>query len=291
MKNLYSLLFIPALFLSTLSSSAQAILQTDSMQVPRVFHQLQPLGNGKLLVMGGQHGTTLERSCEIYDLNTGKWTMTDSLHFARSKFASVVTIGGKVLAIGGETTQQGPVLNVESYDPVTETWSVEGVLGIVSNCYAIVTPSGEILVDRYLHYYKGNADGSTWTEETPPQHVSCGERPTCITLNSGKILCVGGQPGGNDFGVEYTNFVGQPTSFMVNNNTGNLLALLPDGKVLVAGGMNCETYDPVSRSFAQADVNPGIISTPLMPMSDGRIAAMRGGKYVRPARWPTLSYS
>ncbi|MDZ7846438.1 MAG: kelch repeat-containing protein [Owenweeksia sp.] len=175
--------------------------------MPRVSHEIQPLGNGKFLVMGGRNTTMgplvyhIERSCEIYDANTGTWSLTDSLQLPRSQFTSVVTTSGKILAIGGETTTDGPVLQTEVFDPATETWSVAGSAPLMQKCDAVVTTTGEILVTRYTKYYKGTADGATFTDVTPAQHVSSGEFPECIELNSGKVLCVGNQPStNNDFG-------------------------------------------------------------------------------------------
>ncbi|AEV31612.1 hypothetical protein Oweho_0597 [Owenweeksia hongkongensis DSM 17368] len=283
MKNLYTLLLIPTFLMFHFSSLGQAILITDSMAVPRVLHEVQTLPNGKVLVMGGINNTQgptvyhIERSCEIYDPATGQWSMTDSLMLPRSKFTTVVTNGGKVLVIGGETTSQGQVLNVESFDPATEKWSVVGTLpSIISNCDAIVTSTGEILVVRYLHYYKGNADGSTWTEETPSNHVSSGERPQLFQMNNGKILSIGSQPSGNDFAVEYNNFTATTSSFMVDDQTGTNMAQLPSGQVLVAGSGSriSEIYDPTNGSFTSTASSSRIIEGELMPMTDGRIAAM-----------------
>lgn len=284
MKSTNTLLIFSFL-LTSFFCSGQAILITDSMHVPRVSHELQPLGNGKFLVMGGRNtskgpGFYIEKSCEIYDANTGTWYMTDSLQYARSQFTSVVTTGGKVLAIGGETTVDGPVLNTEVFDPVTETWSVAGTAPGMSKCDAVVTSTGEILVSRYTKLYKGTPDGSVFTDITPAQHVSSGEFPKCIELNSGTILCAGTQPStNNDFGVEYNNFIGTTTNFRTGNGTGNLMALLPNGKVLMAGPKGqgaklSEIYDPATQSFTPADTFSRSISGDLMPMSDGRIAVM-----------------
>ncbi len=283
MKNLYAFSFILALMLCNILGHSQAILITDSMAVPRVLHEVQTLPNGKVLVMGGINNTLgptvyhIERSCEIYDPATGKWSMTDSLMLPRSKFTTVVTNGGKVLAIGGETTNQGQVLNVESFDPATEKWSVVGTIpSIISNCDAIVTSTGEILVVRYQHYYKGNADGSIWTEETPHNHVSSGERPQLFQMNNGKILSIGSQPSGNDFAVEYTGFTTSSTTFMIDDKTGTNMAPLPNGSVLVAGTGSriSEIYNPSTGNFSITDMSSRIIEADLMPMTDGRVAAM-----------------
>ncbi len=255
------------------------------MHVPRVNHEVQPLGNGKFLVMGGRNtsqgiGFHIERSCEIYDANTGTWSMTDSLQFGRSFFTSVVTTTGKVLAIGGETTVNGPVLNTEVFDPATETWSIAGVAPLMAKCDAVVTSSGEILVTRYNKYYKGSPDGSSFIDVTPAQHNGSGEFPECIELNNGNILCAGNQPSSNnEFGVEYTNFVITATNYRTGNGTGNLMAPLPGGKVLLAGPIGqgaklSEIYDPVTQTFSVADTFSRSMASDLMPMSDGRVAAM-----------------
>ncbi|MDZ7846439.1 MAG: hypothetical protein U5L96_06565 [Owenweeksia sp.] len=54
---------------------------------------------------------------------------------------------------------------------------------------------------------------------------------------------------------------------------------MPNGKILLAGPKGqgskvCEIYDPATQSFSQGGAFSRSISSDLMPMSDGRVAAM-----------------
>jgi len=49
------------------------------MRYERQYHTASVLTNGKVLVTGGYHRSTIENSAELYDLSTGRWTIIDSM--------------------------------------------------------------------------------------------------------------------------------------------------------------------------------------------------------------------
>ncbi len=107
-----------------------------SLTQPRVLHTVTLLpdkrtNQGKLLAAGGQDGldnnTTIHRSYELYDLESGEWWTSESdpkksLPFPSSQHtASLLTAGpdkGKVLLVGG-TDPYAAVL----YDPKKDLWT------------------------------------------------------------------------------------------------------------------------------------------------------------------------
>ena len=170
MKAQSLFLFLIFLFLIQFTYG-QAIIQTDSMMVPRVFHEMQALPDGRILVFGGLNNEGAGPgipgpvgACEIYDPTTASWSMTDSLETPRYDMASVVTNDGKILAIAGFGIN-GLVKEIEEFDPVTETWSelVDFTFVGGDECVAIRLDSDEIFVGCQANNYLGSADGLMWS--------------------------------------------------------------------------------------------------------------------------------
>src|SRR5439155_19626950 len=72
------------------------------------------LPNGNVLVMGGDAGIVSGTYpyTEIFELNTGTWSLWDLMNESRSRFVAVLLNNNKVLAIGGARSK-----TAELYDP------------------------------------------------------------------------------------------------------------------------------------------------------------------------------
>ncbi|HET8840723.1 MAG TPA: kelch repeat-containing protein, partial [Ktedonobacteraceae bacterium] len=176
---------------------------TGSMQQPRSGYTATLLKNGLVLVAGGvgPNGNVLA-SAELYNPATGTWTATGSMLQARYIHTATLLPDGRVLVAGGGLPGSAVLASAELYNPATGTW----------------TATGSLLQARYIH--------------------------TATLLPDGRVLIAGG------FGVSgsivttlgtaeiYTPLAGVWTS------TGSMLqarylhtaTLLPDGRVLIAGG-------------------------------------------------------
>jgi len=83
------------------------------MASPRTRHVATLLPDGRVLVIGGSVGKAIEQqgpsptlnvysSCEIYDPETGRWTLTDSMRWPRTSFMDALLLPNhKVLVAGG----------------------------------------------------------------------------------------------------------------------------------------------------------------------------------------------
>jgi hypothetical protein len=72
------------------------------MNVARVNHTATRLANGEVLVTGGSNSTSgYLASSEMYNLATGKWTLTGSMTIARDGHEAVLLPNGEVLVAGG----------------------------------------------------------------------------------------------------------------------------------------------------------------------------------------------
>ena len=104
---------------------------TGSMSTPRVADiatliTTGPL-SGKVLVAGGSsvcaNCTPLLDSAELYDPNTGTWSLTGDMNLARDDFNSPDALpDGSVFVVGGITCCPYHWFNrAETYDPVTQS--------------------------------------------------------------------------------------------------------------------------------------------------------------------------
>ncbi len=193
---------------------------TTQMGATRAAHTATLLPNGKVLVAGGQSmtGTSFVAlsSAELYDPNTGAWSATGSLVTERYNHTATLLPNGKVLIVGGNSTGQA-LDTAELYDPATGFFTSQ--------------PTG---VARYNH--------------------------TATLLQNGQVLVVGGI---NTSGARVTsaqiynpsagaNGTWSSTANLTPGRSGHTATLLPNGSVLVFGGLTANN----------AATNTGALFTP-----------------------------
>lgn len=180
---------------------------------PRTSHTANLLPNGKVLVTG-------PFSAELYDPGSRTFALTGSLNQSHVNHTATLLANGKVLVAGGISGPFYETEGAELFDPATGIW----------------TYTGNLKSGRYSH--------------------------TATLLPDGRVLVVGGF---------YTSTVGPPipissaelydpatgawstTGSLVTARGGHTATLLPNGKVLVAGGKtftnslaSTELYDPAT---------------------------------------------
>ena len=120
---------------------------TGNMNTPRVFHSATSLPNNKVLAAGGLKCTNVFvencqslASAEIYNVTTGKWSFTGSLHMPRADHRGT-RLNSMVLIAGGG------LVSSEIYNATTGTWSLTGSMNIArsDNTQTRLT-SGQVLV-------------------------------------------------------------------------------------------------------------------------------------------------
>src|SRR5437764_8008125 len=95
------------------------------MHDPHASHTATLLGNGKVLVAGSDTNyVTHTTSAEIYDSNTGTWSLTGSMSELRDQHTATLLNSGRVLVAGGETSNAiAGIATAEVYNPSTGVWS------------------------------------------------------------------------------------------------------------------------------------------------------------------------
>ena len=266
---------------------------TEYLMQKRRFHTATRLLDGRVLVTGGDTGTYDNplRSAELYDPQTGHWTTAGNMLYPRVHHTATLLASGKVLVVGGYNGSNWCLDQCEVYDPAdgpNGTWSPAGA-GTLAQGRASHTATrladGKVLVTGGWYYTPG--DGTIATCEvydagtgswTGAGVLDVGkEYHTATLLPDGRVLVTGG------IDYSYSTLkgcrIGTPpeggSGLWEWTSTGNMLdrqmyhsaSLLPDGTVLVTGGLDdvahvklssCEIFDPSQGMWTPTDA----MSTP-----------------------------
>jgi WD40 repeat protein len=272
---------------------------TGNLHVKRHAHTATLLPDGKVLVAGGVQGATGSgytsiTSAELYDPASGTWTVTGSLATARGDHTATLLSSGKVLVAGGRPTFSGAgnprIASAELYDPASGTWTSTGSLNIGRSGHtATLLPNGEVLAAA------GNVDGSlilsaevydpatgTWrnTGNLSTRRVL----HSATLLPDNKVLVAGGYSGDNPYGSLASAELYDPASGTWSG-TGSLITrrdlhtatLLPDGTVLVAGGIE-RNYSGNGSLNRLASAELYVKSTPSLLNISTRMHVQTGDK-------------
>jgi len=285
---------VSGLILPVLATTANAAT-AGGLGPPNTFVGTGPLGvaqsgqtatllpNGKVLVAAG--GTT---NAELYNPATRTFAPTAKMPLAVSGATATLLLSGKVLVAGGVHGFH-QVTDAELYSPATGTWAATGAMNVArSGQTATLLPDGQVLVAgggcngsgygcdagsfeaalRSAELY--NPATGTWTKTGSMKDGR--EDFTATLLKNGQVLAAGGFNNCDDDFCSDIN-----TAELFNPATGTWTqtgsmqgareqqsaTLLPNGEVLVAGGLNeggfccsqfeystAELYSPATGTWA-----------------------------------------
>lgn len=205
---------------------------TSPLPAARTWHTATLLSNGKVLVVGGSDsglGFTDQATAYLYDPATATWTQTGSMHTPRSQHTATLLPNGKVLVVGGFSQgEDAPRETAELYDPTTGSWKQTGSMHTPrAHHTATLLPNGQVLVVGGLT----NSRAASVTTTLPYYPTSTAEL------------------------YDPTSGSWTQTGSLQMPLTEHTATLLPNGRVLVVGGVNnprgdplafAELYDPAS---------------------------------------------
>jgi Galactose oxidase, central domain/Kelch motif len=212
---------------------------TGAMTVPRAGHTATAISgcgcaaDGKILIAGGSStdASVPLASAELFDPATGSFNATGSLSQARAwHTASLISTGaqaGDILIAGGVGAKAIALASAEIYDPRTGAFTATGSMA-TARAYQT----------------------ATWLD------------PSIVTGEfAGQILIAGGWSGDSiSDTAEVYDPAGEafvPAGTMTSARAYQTAVLMPNGKVLIAGGQcrgdallaTAEIFDPVKETF------------------------------------------
>lgn len=215
---------------------------TGSMSTERSYHTATLLLNGKVLVTGGSSSGSYFSSTEVYDPATGLWTNAGSMNRIRQKHKATLLSNGKVLVNGGSNSDANVnasftnAKSAELFDPSTGLWTITGSMTAGRhNHTATLLPNGKVLVaggfsvvwtEHFTYYNSYYLDDKFYLSSAEVYDPSTGSWTVTVSMN--------------------------------NIHWCHTATLLPNGKILVAGGNGYETnpsssaevYDPYTGLWA-----------------------------------------
>jgi WD40 repeat protein len=276
--------------------SRGGFLLTGGLLTGRAYHTATLLPDGKVLIAGGvgSDGRPV-RASELYDPANGTFVPTGNLIAPRFDHTATALANGKVLITGGDVTTAvvTDIQSAELYDPATGIFSPTGQVkryydpesnifwkqgtmnAIRAQHTATLMRDGRVLI-------AGGGDASATAQNSAEIYdPTTGKFTTiapmnsprkeqeAILLNNGDVLLIGGvdasgqvlasaelfDPTANRFTLTTAAFPGTGAN-MSTGRYENSASLLPDGRVLIAGGSDSHTilntaelYEPSRGSF------------------------------------------
>jgi N-acetylneuraminic acid mutarotase len=247
----------------------------------RYQHTATLMASGRILIAGGTDSTGFATSSEeLYDYPHGTCTLTGSVVGSdgpRYAHAATLLTDGNVLVTGGRTTGSSPVLQTaQIYNSVQGMWIPAASMTTQRYDHKMtLLPNGLVLaaggwnsdILSSAELFDGNSWTPTGAMNTPRSHN------TQTLLANGKVLVAGGYNDSSDTFLNtaelYNPTVGTWTYTaypMITPRYYHTATLLPNGKVLVAGGAyydsskaivpinntNVEIYDPATGKWTPA---------------------------------------
>lgn len=249
---------------------------TNSMSSVREEATATLLPNGEVLIAGGGTGLTTgpTNSADLYDPATGKFTASaNSMTTGRVAATATLLPDGDVLIAGGGTGS-GPTISADLYNPATDTFTptANSMITARESATATLLLDGEVLIAGGYNASLGPTSGAelydpvNQTFTATANSMSTGRfGATATLLPNGEVLIAGG-------GTSLTTLTPTSSAELYDPSTGKFTStsnsmssprlfatatLLPNGEVLVAGGLNGSTtvtssadlYDPATGKF------------------------------------------
>lgn len=264
---------------------------TQAMVQARSSASATTLVDGRVLIAGGSFansaGGVAMSTAEVFDPRSGSFAPTGTMRDPRIGPLAVRLADGRVLVVGGTLTEAGgtneDLASAEVYDPVSGAWSNVGPMPAGRTAVgasghgrptATLLPDGRVLVagGRGADGPLASAllfDPRTDTFILTEPMTFARSNASATVLADGRVLIVGGDATRSKSAPQvqalastelFDPATGRFTlsGSLSTERFGHSATLLPDGRVLVAGGTNAyggplstELYDPATGTFSQ----------------------------------------
>ena len=261
---------------STVVVTTEGDLAAAPMTVARDAHTATSLADGRVLVVGGfaGEGEPPSSSAEVYDPVADVWTPVGDLTLGRGGHAAALLGDGRVAVVGGWVGSGTYARQIEIFDPATGSFSPGPDLPLaVDGLAAASLPDGSVLVvggqrspgRATRQAVRIDADGSL---RRLPGLRHGRFKHALVPLPSGEVLVVGGTVDDvrllrstEVFDPRTVRFRPGPRLLAARYKLAGSAAVLPDGRVAVAGGgPGLEVLDPRRGTAERATGRDGVAS-------------------------------
>jgi N-acetylneuraminic acid mutarotase len=222
-------------------------VSASPLMEPRSDHAAAALLDGRVLITGGNQGTRLLQTTEIYDVKTNVWTRAAPLPRTRTEHSAFTLVDGRVLVAGGIERSGAATGTTLIYDPRADKWS-EGppmTLPRVQHA-AVALAKGDVL-------FIGGDGAASGTAERYDARLG-------IFVRAGTL---------------------------VDPRLAARAATLPDGRVVLVGGMptrdsgfapkrSAEIWDPLTERWTELPPSPTARAWPSIVMVGGAVYQLGG---------------
>jgi hypothetical protein len=241
---------------------------TGGMAEARTGGTATVLPDGRVLVAGGwgsaePFGPKLA-SAELYDRRTGMWTVTGSMADRRHGHSATLLPNGTVLVSGGYGGTRSD--SAELYDPISGMWTSTGSLPEPFLGHSdILLPNGNVLIAGgdvprgpgaigSAHAAVYDTANGTWTMTGSMNTARLAQAATL--LFDGRVLVSGGQVNGALTSDRFASAerydpakgIWTAIADMTASRSGHTATQLPDGRVLVVGGIRGSDGHPLASA-------------------------------------------
>jgi hypothetical protein len=231
------------------------------MNIARVNDQATRLGSGQVLISGGQgaYGNGFN-SAEIYDPATGTFRFTQGtgsvqtyMTAARYGHSASLLYDGTVLIAGGQDTSTDTLSTMESYNPVTGTFSSVGA-GLLAPRHghtATVLPTTGVLIAGGANTTTGGSYAQASSEMYSPYTLVGGLHPKFMVLN------IQYAPPGSGSSMTYSN------AATIGTSTGTENSFQYSASVATSVGVNFGIFtltDTVTNTWTNTQDNTSSVS-------------------------------
>jgi hypothetical protein len=264
---------------------------TGSLSIARSNHSETRLGNGTVLIVGGNNNSGPVAASELYSTAAAAFTTTGSLAFARFHHTATLLADGKVLVVGGA----GANAESEVFDPGTGRFETSGLLAQNRRFHtATRLLDGRVLVTGgragpgHLPSAELYDPASGLFTPTGPMGTARSYHTATLLLD-GRVLVTGGITGGNARTATTEVFDPAAGTFTAVGSLAvarvwHSATRLQNGQVLVIGGsdaavplVSAELYDPAKGTFSAAGtLGTGGDRQTATVLSDGRVLVTGG---------------
>jgi large repetitive protein len=294
---------------STSATPGGHFTPTGALPEYRLGYTATLLLDGRVLIAGGfADGPDLARA-EMYDPATGTFSPTGSTTIGRESPTATLLKDGRVLIVGGAGD---PIDTAELYDPATGKFTLTGspVVGRQFHTATLLKDGRVLIIGGGETNTAELYDPATGKFSLTGSMAAVRGFQTATLLADGRVLVAGGRtvgPGGSladDVATAelYDPATGEfsPTGSMSRPRESHTATLLPDGRVLVAGGdtvqqvttrtngdtsSTAELYDPSTGTFSPTgSMISGSANHTATLLKDGHVLIVRTGLNSGPTR-------